>query len=156
MWTLRTDSSELYEHLLKHVIYRNTFDPIGPSGQRTITIQTSLKCMGENYTYNLPAFSRRVVIEEIIHTANTLDLKGDTDFFVPEDVINQGIFLYGNVSISTDAGKREQVDISDCSINTSPELTPNEQIIVPDDNLDVNNLQKDVTKTGLILSGMNI
>lgn len=115
-----------------------------------------MKCLGENYTYNLPAFTRRVSIDEVIRSMNTIELKGDTNFFVPEEIINQGILLFGNLSITTDADKKDLVDISDCSINTTPELTNDEQLIVPDDSLDINNLQKDPTQTGVILSGMNI
>ncbi|CAF4559384.1 unnamed protein product [Rotaria sp. Silwood2] len=152
IWNLRTDSSESYEDLLKHIVYRNTFEPIGPSGQRTISIQTTLKCLGENYTYNLPKFIRRLSIDEPIRPTN-IALKGDTNFFVSEQIINQGIYLFKNLSIYTDGIKNDQVDISDCSINTSPDLTNNELLIVPDDNFHINNLQKDLTQTGLILSG---
>ncbi|CAF3887254.1 unnamed protein product [Rotaria sordida] len=153
IWKIRSDSSELYEDLLKHIVYRNTFDPIGPSGQRTVSIQTTLKCLGENYTNNLPTFIRRLSIDEPIRPTN-IELKGDTNFFVSEQIINQGINLFKNLSIYADAIKNDQVDISDCSINTSPDLTNNEQIIIPDDNFHINNLQKDLTQTGLILAGL--
>ncbi|CAF3271573.1 unnamed protein product [Rotaria socialis] len=153
VWNLRTDSSAAYEELLKHIVYRNTFQPIGPSGQRTVSIQTTLKCLGENYTYNLPQFTRRLSIDEIILSKN-IELEGDTNFFVSEQIIDQGIYLFGNLSISTDATIRADVELSDCSINTSPDLTNDEQLIVSDDTLDINNLQKDLTQTGLILTGV--
>ncbi|CAF1018548.1 unnamed protein product [Adineta steineri] len=152
IWNVRTDSSESFEQLLKHIVYRNTFDPIGPSGQRTVSIQTIIKCLGENYTYNLPTFSRRLAIDEIIHPTN-IELKGDTNFYVPESVLNQGIYLFRNLSILTDAIKKDQVDISDCSINTTPDLSNDEQFILPDENLELNNIRKDHTQTGLVLSG---
>ncbi len=153
VWTLRTDSSESYEQLLKHIVYRNTFEPVGPSGQRTILVQTAIKCLGENYTYNLPPFTRRLSIDEIIRPTN-IELKGDTNFYLGEEILNQGIYIFRNLSIYTDDIKKDEVDISDCSINTSPDLSNGEQLIVPDENLDINNLQKDLTQTGLVLSGM--
>jgi hypothetical protein len=52
--------------------------------------------------------------------------------------------------------KKEQVDISDCSINTTPDLTDNEQLIVPDETLEINNLEKNPTRTGLVLSGIYV
>ncbi|CAF0892158.1 unnamed protein product [Rotaria sp. Silwood1] len=152
IWNLHTDSSELYEDLLKHIVYRNTYEPIGPSGQRTISIQTTYKCLGENHTYNLPTFIRRLSIDEPIRPTN-IELKGDTNFFVSEQIINQGIYLFKNLSIHTDTLNNDQVDINDCSINTTPDLTNNEQLIIPDDNFHINNLQKDLTQTGLLLSG---
>jgi hypothetical protein len=35
-----------------------------------------------------------------------------------------------------------------------PELSNDEQLILPDDYLRVNNVQKDLTQTGVVLSGM--
>jgi hypothetical protein len=155
IWNLRKDSSESFEQLLKHIVYRNTFEPIGPSGQRTVSIQTTLKCLNENYTYNFPLFTRRLSIDEIIRPTN-IELKGDTNFLVSEENINQGIYIFRNLSIYTDDMKKEQVDISDCSINTTPDLTDNEQLIVPDETLEINNLEKNPTRTGLVLSGIYV
>jgi hypothetical protein len=45
------------------------------------------------------------------------------------------------------------VDITDCSIGTFPEFANGEHLLVPDDTLDINNLDKLPTQTGLILSG---
>ncbi len=149
---LRTDSSESFEQLLKHIVYRNTFEPIGPSGQRTVSIQTTIKCLGENYTYNLPLFSRRLSIDEIIHPTN-IELKGDTNFLISEENISKGIYIFRNLSIYTDDIKKNQVDISDCSINTTPDLSNDEQLILPDENLQMNNMEKNPTRTGLVLSG---
>jgi hypothetical protein len=154
IWNLRTDSSESFEQLLKHMVYRNTLEPIGPSGQRTVSIQTSLKCLGENYTYNLPLFTRRLSIDEMVRSVN-IELKGDTNFLTSEEQMNRGIYILRNVSIHTDEIKKDQVDISDCSINTTPDLSDGEQLIVPDENLEMNNLEKIPTRTGLVLSGMN-
>jgi hypothetical protein len=136
------------------MVYRNTFDPIGPSGQRTVSIQTNLKCLGENYTYNLPLFTRRLSIDEMIRSAN-IELKGDTNFLISEERMNQGIYIFQNLSIYTDEMKKDQVDISDCSINTTPDLSDDEQLIVPDENLQMNNLEKIPTRTGLVISGMH-
>jgi hypothetical protein len=152
-WILRTDSSESFEYLLKHLVYRNTFEPIGPPGQRTVSIQTTFKCLGENYTYNLPLLTRRLSIDEVIRPAN-IELKGDTNFLINEQKLNQGIYLFENLSIYTDDIKNDEVDITDCSINTTPELSNNEQLVVPDDEININNLQKDLTQTGLVISGM--
>jgi hypothetical protein len=138
---------------LKHIVYRNTFEPIGPSGQRTVSIETKFKCLGENYTYNLPLLTRRLSIDEIIRPTN-IELKGDTNFFVNEQILNRGINLFQNLSILTDDIKNNEVDITDCSINTMPELSNDEQLILPDDYLRVNNVQKDLTQTGVVLSGM--
>jgi hypothetical protein len=153
VWILRTDSSESIEYLLKHLVYRNTFEPIGPPGQRTVSIQTTFKCLGENYTYNLPLLTRRLSIDEVIRPAN-IELKGDTNFLINEQKLNQGIYLFENLSIYTDDIKNDEVDITDCSINTTPELSNNEQLVVPDDEININNLQKDLTQTGLVISGM--
>ncbi|CAF1435096.1 unnamed protein product, partial [Adineta ricciae] len=152
VWTLRAESSESMEQLLKHVVYRNTFEPIGPSGQRSVSIETAVKCLGENYTYNLPTFSRRLAIDEQIRPTN-IELKGDTNLHPTEEALNQGIYLFQHVSIFTDALKKDQVDISDCSINTTPDLSNGEHFIVPDENLEINNIRKDLTQTGLVLSG---
>ncbi|UJR21434.1 hypothetical protein I4U23_024520 [Adineta vaga] len=152
VWTLRSDSSESMEQLLKHIVYRNTLEPIGPSGQRTVSIETAIKCLGENYTYNLPTFSRRLSIDEKIRPTN-IELKGDTNFHLKEETLDQGIYLFRNLSIFTDALKKDQVDISDCSINTSPDFSSGEKFIIPDENLEINNIRKDLTQTGLVLSG---
>jgi len=153
VWTLRTDSSESFEYLLKHLVYRNTFEPIGPPGQRTVSIQTKFKCIGENFTYNLPLLTRRLSIDEIIRPAN-IELKGDTKLLVTEEKVDEGIYLFNDLLISTDDIKSDEVDITDCSINTKPELSNNEQLILSDDELNLNNLQKDLTQTGLVLSGI--
>lgn len=138
---------------MKHIVYRNTFDPLGPSGQRTVSIQTQVKCLGENLTYNFPLFTRRLSIDEVIYPTN-IELKGDTNFLVTEEKINQGIYLFQNLTIYTDALKSEHAEISDCSINTTPELLNNEQLILPNDNIRMNNIEKSPTRTGLVLSGM--
>jgi hypothetical protein len=46
------------------------------------------------------------------------------------------------------------VELSDCSISTVPELSSNEQLVVPDEQLELNNLLHVPTQTGLMLSGM--
>lgn len=152
IWTLRSDSSESFEQLLKHLVYRNTFEPLGPSGQRILTLETTLKCLGENYTYNFPVFTRRLAIDEILHPAN-IELKGDSTYFLKDDQIKQGIAIFQNLSVWTDSIQREQVDLTDCSINTTPDLADSEQIVAPDEYLQSNNLAKVPTKTGLVLSG---
>jgi hypothetical protein len=135
------------------MVYRNIFEPLGPSGQRIVSIQTSLKCLGENATYNLPLFSRRLSIDEISRPAN-IELKGDTNYLTTEERVNQGLYIFRNLSIYTDALKKEQVDVSDCSINTTPDLTNDEQLIVPEENIQMNNLERILTRTGLVISGM--
>lgn len=70
--------------------------------------------------------------------------------------MNKGIYIFRNLSIYTDNIHKDQVDISDCSINTTPDLSNDEQLIVPDENIQMNNLQKVLTRTGLVLSGMII
>lgn len=107
MWVLRTDSTESFEQLLKHLVYRNTYDPLGPSGQRTISIQSSVRCLGESYTYNLPVFTRRVSIDESPHPVD-IELKGDKNFLVTEEALNQGIYLFQNVSIYAGALSKDQ------------------------------------------------
>ena len=52
--------------------------------------------------------------------------------------------------------RRLSADITDCSISTSPELSVGEQLIAPDENLDINNLEKIPTQTGLLLSGTQL
>jgi hypothetical protein len=107
MWILRTDNTESYKRLLKHIVYRNTFEPIGPSGQRTVTIQTQVKCLGETNTYDLPIFTRSISIAES-NIPIKIELKGDTNYFVPEDVMDSGIYLFRNLSIYTNAIKSTQ------------------------------------------------
>jgi hypothetical protein len=107
MWILRTDASEAYEQLLKHVVYRNTFQPLGPFGQRTVSIQTRLKCLGESSTHELPVFTRTISIDEP-KLPTKIELKGDTNYLVPENVMNQGIYLFRNLSIYTNAIKKTQ------------------------------------------------
>jgi hypothetical protein len=107
MWVLRTDNSESYKKLLKHIVYRNTFEPIGPTGQRTVTIQTTVKCLGETNTYNLPIFTRSISITES-NIPIKIELKGDTNYLVPEDVMDSGIYLFRNLSIYTNAIKKTE------------------------------------------------
>ena len=99
---IRTDSTESFEQLLKHLVYRNTFDPLGPSGQRTISIQSTVRCLGEIYSYNLPVFTRRLAIDESPHPVD-IELKGDKNFLVTEEALSQGIYLFQNISIYADA-----------------------------------------------------
>lgn len=152
IWKIQTDSSESFEQLLKHIVYRNTLEPIGPSGQRTVSIETTLKCVGENFVYPLPLFTRRLSIDEIIRPTN-IELKSESKIFTTDGSINRGIYLFRNLSIYTDNVKKDQADISDCSINTTPDLSDQEQFIVPDEYLQMNNLEKIPTRTGLVLSG---
>ena len=100
-WTVRTDASESYEDLLKHLVYRNTLDPLGPSGQRTVSLQTTVKCYGDNFTYSLPTFTRRLSIDEPIRPVR-VELKGDRSIKVTEDEIHRGVSLFDSVSIYTD------------------------------------------------------
>lgn len=151
-WIVRTDSSESYEDLLKHLIYRNILEPIGPSGPRTVSIQTTVKCYGENFTYNLPAFTRRLSIDEPIHPVQ-IELKGDRTMKVTEAELNRGISLFDSVSIYTDALNKNQADITDCSISTQPEFSRNERLFASDENFGINNLDKVPTQTGFMLSG---
>jgi hypothetical protein len=148
MWILRTDNTESYKRLLKHIVYRNTFEPIGPSGQRTVTIQTQVKCLGETNTYDLPIFTRSISIAES-NIPIKIELKGDTNYFVPEDVMDSGIYLFRNLSIYTNAIKSTQGDIHDCILTTKPSLSNTEQLILPD------NIQQDkeITKDGAAISG---
>jgi hypothetical protein len=152
VWIVRTDSTETFEQLLKHIVYRNTFDPIGPPGQRTISLRTNIKCLGENSPSSLPRWTRQLSIDELTRPTK-IELKGDTNFYVPEDVINQGIYLFRNLSIYTDAIKTNQADISDCSLTTSPELSNGEELIIPDGNLETNRPEKVLTRNGAMLSG---
>ena len=107
MWILRADSTESFEQLLKHIVYRNTFEPVGPAGQRTVSIQTTVKCLGENVTNILPVFTRRLSIDESVQSAN-IEMKGDTNFLVSEETLNQGLYLFQNLSIYTDALEKNQ------------------------------------------------
>ena len=152
IWKIQTDSSESFEQLLKHIVYHNTLEPIGPSGQRTVSIQTTLKCLGENFVYPLPLFTRRLSIDEAIRPTN-IELKSESKIFTTDGTINRGIYLFRNLSIYTDNAKKDQADINDCSINTTPDLSDNEQFILPDEYLQMNNLEKIPTRTGLVLSG---
>jgi hypothetical protein len=152
MWILRTDETESYEKLLKHLVYRNTFQPIGPYGQRTITLQTQIKCLGEPNTYDLPVFTRSISIEES-KLPIKIELKSDTNYLVPEDVMNNGIYLFRNLSIYTNVIKKNQDDgdIMDCTLTAKPPLSNTEQIILPDDIFQ----EKDITKEGAMISGMD-
>jgi len=152
IWTIESDSSESFEQLLKHLVYRNTFVPLGPSGQRMLTLKTTLKCLSENFTTNLPTFTRRLAIDEILPPTN-IELRGDSNYLFKQDQIDRGIDLFQTLSILTDNSKREQVDLTDCSINTTPDFDQNEQLIVPNEYFQVNNIEKVPTKTGLVLSG---
>ncbi len=111
MWILRTDTTESYEKLLKHLVYRNTFQPIGPYGQRTITINTQVKCLGEPNTYDLPTFIRSVSIEEAKIPVK-IELKANTNYLVPEEVINGGIYLFRTLTIYTNVMKKTQGKIN--------------------------------------------
>jgi hypothetical protein len=150
MWILRTDATESYEKLLKHLVYRNTFQPIGPFGERIITIQTQVKCLGEPNTYNLPIFTRSISIEEA-KLPMKIELKGDTNYLVPEEVMNNGIYLFRTLSIFTNAIKKNQGDIMDCTLTAIPSLSNTEQLILPD-NI---NLDKEITKEGAMISGVD-
>lgn len=107
MWILRTDATESYEKILKHLVYRNTFQPLGPNGQRTVTIHTQVKCLGETNTYDLPAFTRSISIEETKIPVK-IELKADTNFIVPEEAMNRGIYLFPNLEIYTNMIKKNQ------------------------------------------------
>jgi len=104
---LRTDAKESYETLLKNLVYRNTFQPIGPYGHRTVSIVTRVKCLGEVHAYDLPIFTRDIsIIEPKIPTK--IELKADTSYLVPEKVMNGGIYLFRNLSIYTNTIKQIQ------------------------------------------------
>ncbi|CAF0826469.1 unnamed protein product [Adineta ricciae] len=149
MWILRTDNTASYEKLLKHLVYRNTFQPLGPHGKRTVTVNTRVKCAGEVHTYDLPTFTRQVaIIEPKIPTK--IEIRSDTSYNVPEQVMNQGIYLYRNLSIYTNAIKRNQGDISDCSLRATPTLSNSEQLIIPNDE----NLDHTITKEGAVITGV--
>ena len=166
MWMLRTDATESYEQLLKHLVYRNTFPTIGPVGQRTVSIQTRVKCLGESNSYELPVFTRTISIDEP-KIPTKIELKSDTRFLVPEKAMGQGIYLFRNLAIFSNAITKNQgnqalsltrslhfpqwilADISDCTVSTSPKLSASEQLIVPDSR----NLEKILTETGAMISG---
>ncbi|UJR27982.1 hypothetical protein I4U23_009240 [Adineta vaga] len=149
MWIIRTDNTEAYAKLLKHVVYRNTFQPLGPQGQRTVSINTRVKCSGEGHTNDLPTFTRQVsIIAPKIPTK--IELKSDTSYVVPEKAMNQGIYLYRNLSIYTNAIKRNQGDISDCSLRAKPALSNSEQLIIPKDE----NLDHTITTEGAVITGI--
>ena len=105
MWILRADSTESYEKILKHLVYRNTFQPIGPYGERTVNIQTQIKCLGEVNTYQLPIFTRTVSIAAP-EIPVKIELRGETTFLVPEEIMDNGIYLFRNLSIFTNALKK--------------------------------------------------
>lgn len=107
MWILRADSSESYEKLLKHVVYRNTFQPIGPNGERTVSIQAQIKCIGEVNTYQLPIFTRTVSIAPS-EAPVKLELRGETNYQVPEIVMEKGIYLFRELSIFTNVLKKTE------------------------------------------------
>jgi hypothetical protein len=172
MWVLRADTTESFEELLKHVVYRNTFEPLGPAGQRIVSLQTSITCLGDNSSSNLALFSRRLSIDETIHPVH-IELKGDASLFVTEHTLNEGIYPFQNLSIYAEILSKTQgtvdgkarhlqltttvlADITDCSVGTLPEFGPGEQLLVPDENLDINNLDKVPTQTGLIFSGTSL
>lgn len=102
MWILRTDATDSYENLLKHLVYRNTFEPLGPYGERKITIRTRVKCLGEPTQHELPLFTRHISIDAPKMPVK-VELKGDTNYLVPEDVINRSIYLFRSLSIYTNA-----------------------------------------------------
>lgn len=105
MWMLRSDSRESYENLLRHLVYRNTFQPLGPHGERTVSIQTRVKCLGEQVSHELPVFIRKISIEAP-RMPTKVEMKADTNFLVPDSVMNQGIYLFRNLSIYTNALKK--------------------------------------------------
>lgn len=107
MWILRTDAADSYERILKHLVYRNTFQPMGPNGQRTVTIQTQVKCLGETNTYNLPTFTRTIAIEEQKIPVK-IELKAETNYIAPEDAMDVGIYLFRDLSIYTNVIKKDQ------------------------------------------------
>ncbi|CAF1423677.1 unnamed protein product [Rotaria magnacalcarata] len=149
MWILRTDTTESYELLLKHVVYRNTFEPVGPQGERKVTIRTRVKCLGETNPNELPVFTRFISIDEP-KIPIKVELKGDTYYTVPENVIHRGIYLFRTLSIFTNAIKKQQADISDCMLQAIPSLSNTEQLIIPD----APNLEKQVTNEGATFSGL--
>ena len=107
MWMLRTDDRQSYENLLRHLIYRNTFEPFGPSGERTVSVQTRVKCVGESVSHELPTFVRKISIEST-RLPLKVEMKADTSFVVPESVMNRGIYLFRNLSIYTNALKKSR------------------------------------------------
>lgn len=118
MWMLRTDDKKSYENLLRHLIYRNTFEPLGPHGERTISIQTRVKCVGESISHEMPTFIRKISIESA-RLPMKVEMKADTNFLVPESVMNQGIYLFRNLSIYTNAlkksrSKRKEIKSNEC------------------------------------------
>lgn len=167
MWILRTDARDSYEKLLKHLVYRNTFQPLGPYGQRTVSISTRVKCYGEVNTFELPAFTRQLsIVAPRIPTK--IELKCETNRLMTERTINQGIYLFRNMSIYTNAIKRNQGrteplasdcivalavvtagDISDCNLRAQPSLSKSEQLIIPHDN----NIDHMITREGAVLTG---
>ncbi|CAF4307243.1 unnamed protein product, partial [Adineta steineri] len=122
MWILRTDARESYEKLLKHIVYRNTFQPLGPNGQRTVSINTRIKCLGEVNTYDLPALTRYISIVPPKIPVK-IELKADTSYLVPELAMEQGIYLFRNLSVYTNAIKKSRGDISDCTLRATPPLS---------------------------------
>ena len=104
---LRTDTKESYENLLKHLVYRNTFQPIGPYGKRTVSIRTRVKCLDESYTYDLPTFKRSLSINKP-KLPIKVELKSNTNYLVSGRDINQGVYIFRNLSIYTNAIKKNQ------------------------------------------------
>ncbi|CAF0754565.1 unnamed protein product [Adineta steineri] len=149
MWILRTDARESYEKLLKHIVYRNTFQPLGPNGQRTVSINTRIKCLGEVNTYDLPALTRYISIVPPKIPVK-IELKADTSYLVPELAMEQGIYLFRNLSVYTNAIKKSRGDISDCTLRATPPLSNSEQLIIPDDI----KLESQITKEGAVITGV--
>ena len=167
MWILRSDTVESYERLLKNFVYRNKFQPLGPVGQRTVSIQTQVKCLGEEQAFNMPVFTRSVSIEAPVVLPNKVEMKAETSYLVPDNVMSRGIYLFRNLSIYTNAVRKSQgksslflenlndlssllvVDIRECTLNTNPALVSTEQLIVPE----TKNLEIILTKNGARISG---
>lgn len=150
MWMLRTDDKKSYENLLRHLIYRNTFEPLGPHGERTISIQTRVKCVGESISHEMPTFIRKISIESA-RLPMKVEMKADTNFLVPESVMNQGIYLFRNLSIYTNALKKSRMEISECIVETKPKLTNHEKLIV----VEKNNVEKIFNENGAMITGID-
>lgn len=108
MWILRTDAADSYEQLLKHVVYRNKFQPLGPTGERTVTIDTQIKCAGESHAFKLPSFTRSISIDEPIRVPVKVEMKAENSYVVPENVMSRGIYLFRNLSIYTNILEKSQ------------------------------------------------
>lgn len=72
-----------------------------------MTIRTRVRCLGERNTYDLPTFTRYISIDQPKLPVR-IELRGDTNYQVPEDVMDQGIYLFRTLSIYTNALKRNQ------------------------------------------------